>query len=1088
MSTTKRYWQDLGELSQAPEAPTNEFNAPLPLMEAMGDKGLTGSTTGRRDFLKFLGFSLSAATLAACETPVIKSIPYVNKPEDITPGVANWYASTYYDGEDFASVLVKTREGRPIHIKGNPRFGINHNPSNKKGSINARINSSVITLYDSARAHGPMANGAEGLTATTWAAADKSAGEQLAQLAAAGQRIVLLTNTLISPSVKQAIAGFQAKFGAGVSHVQYDTISQSGVTNANLKSFGKRVFPSYDLSKADVLVSVGADFLSGWGSTTENTWQYATRRRPEDATADKPMSRHWQFEARMSLSGANADQRVAVKPSQIPSAVLALHDAVAKKVGGATLGASAVAGGDAMIEKCAAELAAAKGKSLVICGHNDEGTQVIVNSINMMLGNYGTTIDLANHTYFKQGDDAAVQQLVKDMNAGTVGAILIAGVNPVYSLPNAAEFAAGLKKVKLSVSFSSHADETATLCSMLLPDSHWLESWNDHMPKPGHYATAQPAIRPLYDTRQWPASLLKWSGNDKPYHAHIQEVWQAAMSSRSPAPMNFSEAWNNSVHNGGFATDAAMPETTTFAGDLSGAASSAKNSTAGAGAWEVQLYTKESIGSGLHANNPWLQEMPDPLTKVTWDNYVCMAPSDLLTMTGKKEVKDLSIGEHEPAHVVKVTVGGVEMELPAVPAPGQAPGSVSIALGYGRGANGERVGRAANVKNEDGTPMGRNAYPFTSVVNGSVSYVALKANVEGTPKTYALGLTQTQLTGMDRDSIIKETTFAVWAKHEPRETYNEVEMLAVHEDVNHDDHIDAHDKVPATEVDLWKDHPVAEVGHHWGMAIDLNSCIGCGACITACNSENNIAVVGKDEVRRSRDMHWMRIDRYYSSDMTHAVGKAKDMGKIDRYLAMEEPSATPTVFFMPVMCQHCNHAPCETVCPVAATTHSNEGLNMMAYNRCIGTRYCANNCPYKVRRFNWFNYVTEKFGDVNPAWDAMGRLVLNPDVVVRSRGVIEKCSLCVQQIQAGKLAAKKAGTPVKDGAIETACSAGCPTNAITFGDLNDKNSKVKAIAGSERAYHMLEEIGVQPNISYLAKVRNKEEAAELAAVTEEAHH
>ncbi len=1117
MSSTKRYWQDVAELApNAPKPSGNEFNAPLPLTEALADQGLTGSTTGRRDFLKFLGFSLSAATLAACETPVVKSIPYVTKPEDITAGVPNWYASTYYDGEDYASVLVKTREGRPIHIKGNTRFGINRDPNGKKGSINARINSSVITLYDSERLRGPMANGAEGMTPTTWAAADKSIGEQLARISASGKRIVLLTNTVISPSARQAIDLFKSKFGGAaaattvstapapaasgskVEHVQLDTISYAGVTGANQKSFGKRVFPSYDLSKADVLVSVGADFLSNWGSTTENTWQYAKRRRPEDASAERPMNRHWQFEARMSLSGANADQRVAVKPSQVPAVVMALHDAVAKKVGGATCGAGPVAGAESMIGKCAEELVAARGKSLVLCGQNNEGTQVLVNSINAMLGNYGSTIDLANHTWFNQGDDAAVQQLVKDMAAGSVGAVLIAGVNPAYSLPNAAEFAAALKKVELSVSFSGHADETASLCTTVLPDNHWLESWNDLLPKPGHYALAQPTINPLFDTRQWPETLLRWSGDNSTWHDYIRNVWAANMSAHNSTPVVFADAWNMSVHNGVYEAYTNAPEPVAFAGDINAAAATAKDSAKGAGEWEVELYTKVSIGSGLHANNPWLQEMPDPITKATWDNYVCMAAPDLLKVLGKDPAdqdayKHLALGQDEPAHVVKVTVNERTLELPVIPSPGQAAGTISIALGYGRGANGERVGRAACLRNDDGSvaPIGQNAYPLTSFAGGSVSYLALSATVENAGTTYPMGLTQTQLTDMDRESIVKETTFKKWSAHDPRgekseeNMYNEVEMLAVHEDVNHDGQVNALDKVPAGEVNLWKDHAVAEAGHRWGMVIDMNSCIGCGACVTACNSENNIPVVGKDEVRRSRDMHWMRIDRYYSSDSKWTEGREAGEGKIGLYLKMEEPSAQPKVVFMPVMCQHCNHAPCETVCPVAATTHSLEGLNMMAYNRCIGTRYCANNCPYKVRRFNWFNYVTEKFGQVNPAWDELGRMVLNPDVVVRSRGVIEKCSLCVQQIQAGKLAAKKAGTPVKDGDIQSACSAGCPTNAITFGDLNDVNSKVKGLAESERAYHMLEEIGVKPNISYLAKVRNIEEEEHAAA--EEAH-
>jgi MoCo/4Fe-4S cofactor protein with predicted Tat translocation signal len=1073
MPSPKRYWQDLADLDQAPEVVkerANEFATPLPIDEMLGDKGLTGASTGRRDFLKFLGFSLSAATLAACETPVIKSIPYVTKPEDITPGVANWYASTYYDGEDYASVLVKTREGRPIMVKGNPRFGINRDPELvNASSINARINSSVITLYDSERLQGPTNGG----KATTWADADRAIDAGLSAAAVGGKRVVLLSNTIISPSTKAAIATLNAKLGGKLEHIQYDTISRAGIVNANAKSFGRRVFPNYDLRKADVIASVDADFLSSWGSATEYTWQYATRRRPEQASDVKPMSRHWQFEARMSLTGANADERVNVKPSQLAQVVLALHDAVARKTGGGLAGGAGInEHADASITHCADELVAARGRSVVLCGSNDEGVQVIVNNINVMLGAYGTTIDL-NGTSFSQGDDAAVQQLVKDMNAGSVGALLIAGVNPAYSLHNAAEFLSGLAKVALTVSFSGYADETASHCAWVTPDSHWLESWNDYMPKAGHYALAQPTIRPLFDTRQWQESMLHWGGVNGHYHDFIQNTWRANM----PATLAFTDLWNNSLHNGVHEATTALPvEGPAFAGDMTAASASAKRTSSGAGAWELQLYTKEGIGSGLHANNPWLQEMPDPLSKATWDNYVLMAMSDMAELG-----LNTYLGQQSPASVVKVTVNGNALELPVVPAPGQAKGTISVALGYGRGANGERVGRAACLREgESFIPVGKNTYPWATLTNGTSNYDALNVTVEATGATYPMALSQTHMTDMDRHSVVKQTNFKTWSQHDPAGTYNHVHMLAVHEDVNHDGHIDAKDKVRTTEVDLWAKHPVEGVGHRWGMSIDLNGCIGCGACITACSIENNVPVVGKDEVRRSREMHWLRLDRYYSSDMTHEKGRDEGKGKIERYLEMEVPSAQPKVVFMPVMCQHCNHAPCETVCPVAATTHSDEGLNMMAYNRCIGTRYCANNCPYKVRRFNWFNYVTDKFAQVNPAWDELGRMVLNPDVVVRSRGVIEKCSLCVQEIQAAKLKAKKEGRPVKDGDVDCACESACGTGAITFGDLNDPQSRISKLVKEERTYHMLEEIGVQPNISYMAKVRNIEET--------EAHH
>ena len=1062
MSSTKRYWKDLGELHQEPEAikgREHEFPQELSIDQVLGDQSFAGANTGRRDFLKFLGFSLGAATLAACETPVVKSIPYVNKPEDITPGVANWYASTYYDGHDFASILVKTREGRPIHIKGNPRFGLNRNPRMDRGGINARINSSVLSLYDSERLKSPMRRNGDVLEAADWGAADEAISKGLRAAADAGKRIVLLSNTVISPSAMAAIAALKAAY-ATVEHVQYDTVSYAGLTAANAKSFGRRVMPSYDLTKADVVVGMDADFLSSWGSTTEHAWQYASRRNPDGA-----MNRHFQFETRMSLTGANADERTPIKPSELHAAVIALHDAVAKATGGQVVGGAGQEM-DAAVARAAKALLGARGRSVVMCGCNEEGTQTLVNAINHMLGNYGSTIDLARHSNMWQGDDAAVAQLVKDMNAGNVGALLIAGVNPAYSLPNASDFKDGLAKVGLTVSFSGYADETASRCAWVCPDNHYLESWNDLMPKAGHYALAQPAIRPLFDTRQWPHSLLRFTGSHSGWHGFIKSQWEKELAARGGMAGSFEDTWNMAVHNGVYTVDMPAGEQPAFTGDVAAAAAMARKA-AHTGEWELVLYTTEAIGDGQHANNPWLQEMPDPLTKVTWDNYVCISPAD-----AEQLGLNVYLGEKSPASLVTVTVGGSEVTLPAVACPGQARGTVAIALGYGRGANGEQVGKAAAP---NGTPVGANAYPLVHLMNGAMHYHAA-ASLSKTGGTYPIAITQTHLTDMDRHSVVKETSIGVY-KAGDVEAYNPAHMLWVNDDVNGDGVVDARDKRPVKEFTLWDEHPVEGVGHRWGLSIDLNSCIGCGACITACNSENNISVVGKDEVRRSREMHWLRVDRYFSSDMTHKKGKEEGMGKISRYLEMEKPSDNPRVVFMPVMCQHCNHAPCETVCPVAATTHSNEGLNQMTYNRCIGTRYCANNCPYKVRRFNWFNYVTEQFGDVNPAWDDLGRMVLNPDVTVRARGVIEKCSMCVQSIQAGKLKVKKEGRPVKDGDIETACSAACGMGAITFGDLNDKGSKVRGLATSDRSYHMLEEIGVRPNVNYLVKVRNTEEEA-----------
>ncbi|MGB1032244.1 MAG: 4Fe-4S dicluster domain-containing protein, partial [Flavobacteriales bacterium] len=407
--------------------------------------------------------------------------------------------------------------------------------------------------------------------------------------------------------------------------------------------------------------------------------------------------------------------------------------------------------------------------------------------------------------------------------------------------------------------------------------------------------------------------------------------------------------------------------------------------------------------------------------------------------------------------------------------------------------NGENIGKAAfqtaengsHITDENGNlvPIGANVIPMATMINGHVELCNSGVNVENTGETYIIATTQMHHTYMGRESVVKETSYNAYSAEKDKKkgsaSWNMMPALAVHEDMNDDNNINASDKKYSKEIDLWKEHPVEGVGHRWGMTIDLSACTGCGTCVTACHIENNVPVVGKDEVRRHRDMHWMRIDRFYSSDWSLEKGEAAGKGTIETYGDMEVPSDNPQTVHMPMMCQHCNHAPCETVCPVAATTHSNEGLNQMTYNRCIGTRYCANNCPYKVRRFNWFNYMGyKKFQNVNPSMDSLSRMVLNPDVTVRARGVMEKCSMCVQRIQSGKLEAKVSGVPVPDGSIKTACAEACSNGAITFGDLNDNGAKVTAVSKNNRAYHALEEIGVQPNIFYMAKVRNIEEETE----------
>ncbi len=1063
MSNTKKYWVGLEELQENPEFlknSQNEFPEEQSVDDFLSDTELNKTSTNRRDFLKFLGFSVTAATVAACETPVIHSIPYVNKPEEITPGVPVYYASTYFDGVDYASVVVKTREGRPIFIKGNAKHGING------GSVTARINSSVLSLYDSERLKSPMMDG----SASDWTTIDAEITKKLQAASDKGGKIAFLTGTVMSPSSAKAIDKLKETYGEEVvSVVTYDPISAAGIRSANEASFGKNFIPSYDFSKAQTIVSLDADFLSNWLMHTEYVTGYSANRNPDGDW----MSKHYQFEGRLSVTGSNADVRVPIKPSQSGRVAVALHNEVSAKVGGAS---QAVKSDDLpmnAIKKAAADLVASRGRSLVVAGSNDPNIQVVVNAINSLLGNYGKTVNTDVEVFIAQGKDSEVMNLIGDMKSGKVDVLMIgSSINPAYTLPNSNEFREALSKVGTTVSFASWMDETASLCKVVCPDNHYLESWNDFYPKTGHYALGQPTVNALYDTRQYQESLLAWSGNESEYRDFIRSVWMEYLSSMGGEGLLFDDFWFNALRNG--SVNVRVPDAESAmeldASAVGTAASNAAKDISTDG-YELVTYMKNGIGDGSHATNPWLQELPDPISKVTWDNYIAMNPADVEEMGF-----NMHLGQELPASVAKITVNGISETLPVVPQPGQKKGTVSVALGYGRGAGDEKIGRAAYRTKQYGgyemtdegarIPIGKNAYPFVGLADGHMNYSVQGATIESTGDEFPIATTQVHHTIMGRESVLKETTLNVY-RNEPKEAYNHEHKLPVHEDGENI-------KKDVDKITLWETHPVEGVGHHWGMTIDLSSCIGCGACVTACHSENNVPVVGKDEIRRGRDMHWMRIDRYFSSDMDKEKGAEEGLSAIETYRQMEVPEyENPTTTFMPMMCQHCNHAPCETVCPVAATTHSNEGLNQMTYNRCIGTRYCANNCPFKVRRFNWFNYKAyDKFAEVNPSQDGTARMVLNPDVTVRSRGVMEKCTMCVQRIQAGKLDAKIAGQPVEDGAVVTACAEACPTNAIVFGDKNDVESVVAKNEKHDRHYYALEEVGVRPSVSYKLKVRN----------------
>jgi molybdopterin-containing oxidoreductase family iron-sulfur binding subunit len=668
------------------------------------------------------------------------------------------------------------------------------------------------------------------------------------------------------------------------------------------------------------------------------------------------------------------------------------------------------------IALAAKELLAAKGASLVVSGSNDVSIQIVVNAINALLGSYGTTIDLDNPSYQFAGNDAEFVEFVNEMNRGEVDAVFFLNSNPAYEFNDAKAFTDALTKVKLRVSFADRKDETASLCQVIAPNHHYLESWGDSNPVEGYYTIIQPAINPVYNSRNAEQGLLIWSENPvTDYYQYIQNNWSKSVLAQSGT------TWKELLQKGSVTLAAKSAGVYSFSRELNSVvqtiiAESSSLAKGGENGIELHIYQNVAIGDGKAANNPWLQELPDPVSKVTWDNYAAINP---------KFAEKLGIAELD---LVEIKTDKYSVTLPVLIQPGQATGTVSVALGYGR----VKAGKA-------GSEVGKNAYPFLRLVNATLQ-ISTSASISKASGTYELAQTQTHHT-IEGRNIVRETTLKNFLKDPTAGTG--------HAHVN--------------KYDLWNEYE--QPGHNWVMAIDLNACTGCGACIVACNAENNIPVVGRDEVRRRREMHWIRIDRYYSiNDGDNRITKEEEIDKLENL-------DNVSVVHQPMMCQHCDHAPCETVCPVLATVHSSEGLNQMAYNRCIGTRYCANNCPYKVRRFNWFNYWNDSRFD-NYMNNEFTQLVLNPDVTTRSRGVMEKCSMCVQRIQAGKLAAKLDKRKLKDGDIKVACQQTCPTNAIIFGDGNDPESEVSKALKSERTYYVLEEINVKPGVGYQTKVRN----------------
>jgi len=977
----KKYWKSPEQLNNQAIQSENEELIPegKNLLDII-DEEIAQKPSSRRNFLKFCGFSFATAAIAtSCENPVKKAIPYLNKPEDVTPGMASHYASSYFDGSEYNSILVKVRDGRPIKIEGNTLSSVT------KGGTTARVQASVLSLYDgAARLKNPLKEGDDSL----WSSMDAEITKSLHEISAAGGTTILLTSNIISPSTNKLIEAFKTEF-PGVKQVIYDPVSASGILIANRDSYGQAVVPDYLFDKAEVIAAFSADFLGTWLAPAEYTARYSKTRNLTNG--ERKLSYHIQFEAGLSISGSKADKRVAVKPSEEAGLLLQLYSEIASKAGQTGVPSET---NHASIPELANKLWAAKGKSLVISGSNDPNQQIVVNAINHLLDSNGNTIDFSAPLLTKQAFDNEMDELVSQMNNGSIGGLILWNVNPAYDYYNADAFISGIKKVNLTVSFNPVTDETQQFIKYVLPANHFLESWGDAEPKRGFFSLAQPAIRPIFNTRHPQESLMKWMGKEGDYYTWLKNFWMSDILKAGES------AWKTTLQSGVYETMPITISVTLNPANVSAALQSLSGIRKNEG-FETVLYQNLSMGNGSTTNNPWLMELPDPISKVCWDNFAAISA--------------------ESAAELGVTQGDLiqlnDIVLPVFLQPGQAAKTISVALGYGH----TNFGKVA-----DG--VGQNVYTLVTFENGTRNLVNAKAIPQKTDGVYQLASTQLH-SSMEGRPVVRETVLGSYLE-EPS-SGNEL-----HEEFNQ------------KHVTLYK--TTEYKGHHWAMAIDLNKCTGCSTCVIACQAENNSPVVGKDEVMKTRSMHWMRIDRYYAGN-----------------------NENPEVVFQPLMCQHCDNAPCENVCPVSATNHSSEGLNQMAYNRCIGTKYCINNCPYKVRRFNWFRYATNNKFDYNMNSD-LGRMVLNPDVTVRERGVVEKCTLCVQRIQEKKLLAKTENRPLEDGEIIPACGQACPSSAIVFGDLNDPESKVSKLFKDPRNYHLLEELHTLPSVGYLTLVRNNE--------------
>lgn len=988
---TTKYWMSLEQWRQDPqfaEMAEKEFlTSPL-----QSDEGKDG--WARREFLKLMGASLALTTFGCVRRPAQKIIPYAKKPNEIIHGLPNIYASSYFDGLEGFGTLVTTRDGRPIKIEGNP----DHPGTN--GGMSPRAHAHILKLYDPdrfANAKRNLQNEARTNRETInvkWDVLDTAVVEQLKK-----GKVAILMGAQLSPTTQMLVGQFADAFGARV--YSHDDISYASLLDAQQASYGQRAFPRYRFDQARYVVAINNDFLGTWLTPTHFKKQFGQARKDKAR-----MNKLVVFESLLSLTGTNADERHRIRPSQSLDVVMALlHEIIVVKKASRYAGdggvQSILAGfaknrGDLGVDvsDVADELLKHRGSSIVVSGGpQTEGEggvalQIATNFLNAVLENDGKTIMPAATSVHSPGTRGA-GELLAALKSKDVSTLIIHGCNPAYSLPGSAGFGELMKNVEMAIYTGDRNDETGRLCDYVACDNHPLENWGDVRSLEGVLSIQQPTIMPMGDTRAFQDSLISWmSGAGKTGGLRGAKTWYEYLKNHwlQNVLRGSEDQWIELLQFGVVKGSGGAGSGRSFAtSSLNQVKPVAKKS-----GFELALYSTIGLGDGHLANVPWLQEFPDPVTKIVWDNYACFSLRD---------AKQLNIREGQ--HVTVSTEGG-SVTVPAHIQPGQADGVVGLAIGYGRHGAGQVA---------DG--IGVNAYALAGWSEGRATSAGPEVKVAVAKGMTRLACTQDHHTMEGRQIVVEETL----ADHLKNPGGN------------------VHRHHMAT---MWKEHEYK--GNKWGMVIDLNSCTGCGACVIACQSENNIPVVGKKYVLSGREMHWIRIDRYYT-------GSPED----------------PGVVHQPLTCQHCDNAPCETVCPVAATVHSDEGTNDMIYNRCVGTRYCANNCPYKVRRFNWFDYTEIQ---------SPRHLALNPEVTVRHRGVMEKCTFCIHRIRSGKAHAKIEGRELRPNEINAACAQSCPTKAITFGDLNNSHSAVRGEFDKPESYTLLEELNTKPPLRYQVKVRN----------------